>query len=388
MAPMTLGILLMFVAGFISISRLVLSKTMQSVGLPYYNILSMSFALAFSVFALLAGLLKAPCPERKSLKWILMVGIAANGRFASLIVAVQLGAPTGDVAAVSSVNTVFAALLGRIVLGEPLQLSHIVSALCCMIGGVLIAKPVFLFGASSSSVPSTAYLMAVLSGFCAAVIAISARKAGDESPWFLNMCQSGLGCLVFAALPFTSLANEPDVVSVLQNNLDVATASILANFLMSVIGIGCTTLAGMLCPAAVTATVGVSSCITLGYMADVLIFGMNIDALSCCGAALMLSSVLVMACTRKPSGEGSSPVHLESAEAGQAAAKPTDDDETNSLASFIATEFVAESGYQGPPVRHRRPTVANLDSPASSAAGWERTLYGISVMTPSAISIR
>eukprot|EP00929_Paragymnodinium_shiwhaense_P033934 TRINITY_DN18538_c0_g1_i1.p1 TRINITY_DN18538_c0_g1~~TRINITY_DN18538_c0_g1_i1.p1 ORF type:complete len:189 (+),score=28.12 TRINITY_DN18538_c0_g1_i1:94-660(+) len=187
MASVTVGILFMFVAGFTASLQLVVSKTMQTAGMPYYKMLSMSSGLAAGVFAVMTGIVKAPFPERKSLIWILMRGLSSNFMLATMVAGVQFGAPSGDVAAVSSVSTVFAALLGRVFLGEPLQLAHIASVLCCMTGGVLISKPEFLFGTGSNTVPPVAYLMAVACGFWSAVLAVSARKAGNASPWFLNV---------------------------------------------------------------------------------------------------------------------------------------------------------------------------------------------------------
>eukprot|EP00929_Paragymnodinium_shiwhaense_P066218 TRINITY_DN33191_c0_g1_i10.p1 TRINITY_DN33191_c0_g1~~TRINITY_DN33191_c0_g1_i10.p1 ORF type:complete len:310 (+),score=28.58 TRINITY_DN33191_c0_g1_i10:241-1170(+) len=306
-----------------------------------------------------------------------------------MIVAVRLGAPTGDVAALSSVNTVFAALLGRVFLGEPLQLSHCVSVLCCMTGGVLISKPVFIFGNPSSVVPIAAYLSAVAAGFFSACIAISARKAGGSSPWFLNMCASTTGSVVFALLPMTPLLDDPEF-SISQHNVGEGALFIAANFVLFVVGIGVTTGGAMLCPAAVTATVNVSARITLGYMADVLIFGGSIDPLSLCGAALMLGAVLVMACARKPAAEveeespksaDSSPAATRLSDAEPAAA----DDETNSLASFIATEFVAERGYQSS-VRHRRQTGAD-ESGLSPVGVMDRTVYGNPAVVPSGAAL-
>eukprot|EP00929_Paragymnodinium_shiwhaense_P069017 TRINITY_DN34826_c0_g1_i1.p1 TRINITY_DN34826_c0_g1~~TRINITY_DN34826_c0_g1_i1.p1 ORF type:complete len:382 (-),score=40.51 TRINITY_DN34826_c0_g1_i1:46-1191(-) len=379
MHSVTVGILFMVLAGFGSTGQLVVSKAMQSAGLPYYQLLSMSSAISCGIFAVLAGLCQAPLPDRKSLKWVLMRGIASAGMLGSMIAAVQLGAPTGDVAAVSSVNTVFAALLGRAFLGEPLQLSHIVAVLCCIGGGVLISKPEILFGSSVGGVPAVAYLMAVSSGFWQAMIAISARKASKTSPWFLNICATVVGAVGFGVLPFTPLTDEPALSVLVQRNLDLGALGVVGNTIMFVVVIGASTLAAIMCPAAITATVSVSSRITSGYVADVLIFGVSLDILSCCGAALMLTAVLVMASARKPSQETPPESPPESPEAGQqSSAAAAADDETDSLASFIATEFVAEKGYQES-VRHRRPTVAS-DSPVARPP----TLFGVSAMGPPA----
>eukprot|EP00929_Paragymnodinium_shiwhaense_P088236 TRINITY_DN4851_c0_g1_i3.p1 TRINITY_DN4851_c0_g1~~TRINITY_DN4851_c0_g1_i3.p1 ORF type:complete len:401 (-),score=48.26 TRINITY_DN4851_c0_g1_i3:160-1362(-) len=382
MVSVTAGIMMMFVAGVFSTMQLVVSKTLQSAGWPYYKMLALASALASGIFALLAGLSKAQFPERRCFKWVLMRALASNGMLGSMIAAVQFGAPAGDVAALSSVNTVFAALLGRAFLGEPLQLAHIVSLLCCMTGSVLISKPEFLFGSGSSAAPTVAYVMAVVSGLSAAVISISARKAGNTSAWILNTCATFTGAAAFLAMPLTCMVEEPDL-SKFQSRFDVGCLCIATKVVMLIFGIGTTTLGAMWCPAAVSATVLVSARLTLGYLTDVLIFGVTVDSLSFCGAVLMLGAVLAMTCARKPAREAAeSPP--ESPEAGRAA-ELADEDETDSLASFIATEFASERGYQDS-VRHRRPTVA-MESPASRSPAWGRTLFGVSVSGPVAPGI-
>eukprot|EP00929_Paragymnodinium_shiwhaense_P106892 TRINITY_DN72737_c0_g1_i1.p1 TRINITY_DN72737_c0_g1~~TRINITY_DN72737_c0_g1_i1.p1 ORF type:complete len:384 (-),score=44.81 TRINITY_DN72737_c0_g1_i1:227-1378(-) len=371
MPSVTVGIMFMVGSGVTVTMLLLLGKIMQSAGWPYYNMLSMSSAMAFGIFALLAGLCRAPFPESKSLKWILIRGISSTATFASTVAAVRLGAPAGDVAALGGVNTVFAALLGRVFLGEPLQLSHIVAVLCCLAGGVLISKPEFLFGVAGSSVPIFAHLMALVSGFFAAVTSISARKAGKTSPWFLNMSATFTGSFAFAALPLTGFLDEPDL-SVLQSRLYLGGICIFANALGFVIAIGATTGGSMWCPAAVSATVYVAARLTLGYLADVLILGISVDPLSLCGATLMLGAVVVMACARKPAEDLVVQVS-EASEAGQPSQSL--EDETSSLASFIATEFVSEKGHQGRVHQRRRATAGTSDS--TPAVALERTMFGV-----------
>eukprot|EP00929_Paragymnodinium_shiwhaense_P088238 TRINITY_DN4851_c0_g3_i1.p1 TRINITY_DN4851_c0_g3~~TRINITY_DN4851_c0_g3_i1.p1 ORF type:complete len:385 (-),score=60.70 TRINITY_DN4851_c0_g3_i1:238-1392(-) len=383
MSSNTAGMFLTFVAGSTSVVQLIVSKTLQAAGWPYYKMLALVCLLCAGVFVLLTGLCQAPFPERRNLKWVLMRGLSSAACLGSMIAAVQFGAPAGDVAALGSVNTVFAALLGRAFLGEPLHVSHLVSLLGCMIGSLLISKPEFLFGSTSTAAPTVAYVLAVISGLSASVISISARKAGDTSAWFLNSSATFVGAATFVAMPLTGLVEEPDL-RVLQRSLDIGSVWIAAMVLVMFLDMGSTTLGAMWCPAAVSSTVLVAAQMTLGYLSDVLIFGVTIDSLSFCGAALMLGAVLVMARSRKPAGEAAeSPP--ESPEAGRAA-ELANEDETDSLASFIATEFASEQGYQSS-VRHRRPTVS-IESPASTpSAAWERTLFGVSVESPVAAGI-
>eukprot|EP00929_Paragymnodinium_shiwhaense_P078196 TRINITY_DN40491_c0_g1_i2.p1 TRINITY_DN40491_c0_g1~~TRINITY_DN40491_c0_g1_i2.p1 ORF type:complete len:224 (+),score=39.27 TRINITY_DN40491_c0_g1_i2:254-925(+) len=222
--------------------------------------------------------------------------------------------------------------------------------------------------------------MAVMSGFCSAVTAISARKAGQTSSWFLNMANTLIGCFAFAALPITPFVDEGEIRA-LRGSVYLACICIAANGVLFVFASGFTTGGAMLCPAAVSATVNVSSRLTLGYLADALIFGVSMDPLSLGGAALMLGAVLLMACARKPTEDTSASV-AESTELGQpASAAAADADDTESLASFIAAEFVAEKGHQGG--AYRRRTVAD-ETPSSVS---DRTLFGVPALGPPAARV-
>eukprot|EP00929_Paragymnodinium_shiwhaense_P119353 TRINITY_DN91234_c0_g1_i1.p1 TRINITY_DN91234_c0_g1~~TRINITY_DN91234_c0_g1_i1.p1 ORF type:complete len:393 (+),score=70.95 TRINITY_DN91234_c0_g1_i1:151-1329(+) len=380
-SSVTLGTVLMVASGLVLTLQLILGKALQSAGWPFYVMLSISSAIAFGAFAVLAGLCKAPFPERRSLKWILMRGVSANANLASMIVALRLGAAAGDVAALSSVNTIFAALLGRVFLGEPLQLSHIVSVICCLSGGVLISKPAVLFGNQSSSTPILAYVMAVVSGLFSAVTAISARKAGTTSPWFLNMSATFTGSVFFAVLPFAPFIDEPEI-AVLQRSLYLGALCIAATALLICLVIGTTTAGSMLCPAAVSATVNVSARLTLGYLADVVIFGVTVDSLSLCGAALMLVAVLFMACTRRPAAAQEEVAAAKDPETptGQEPVSATSlEDETESLASFIASEFAAEEGHQSGIHQRKRGAVRD-EQDLTQTPRVNRTLFGVSAL--------
>eukprot|EP00929_Paragymnodinium_shiwhaense_P043951 TRINITY_DN22554_c0_g1_i1.p2 TRINITY_DN22554_c0_g1~~TRINITY_DN22554_c0_g1_i1.p2 ORF type:complete len:149 (-),score=17.36 TRINITY_DN22554_c0_g1_i1:309-755(-) len=123
----------------------------------------------------------------------------------------------------------------------------------------------------------------------------------------------------------------------------------------------------------------VSSRITLSYLADVFIFGGTLEPLSLTGAVLMLAALSVMAFARKPADATSAemPMPATSPEDGQASAASADD-ETDSLASFIATEFVVEQGYQES-VRQRRRAIGDKAG-ASPQPVFERTLIGVSTL--------
>ena len=64
------------------------------------------------------GLAACHC-DRKEIKWVLLRGLFGSSNNVLSVCAALAGAPMGSIGVLSSVNTVVAALLGRVVLGEP-----------------------------------------------------------------------------------------------------------------------------------------------------------------------------------------------------------------------------------------------------------------------------
>ena len=85
----------------------------------------------------------------------------------------------GSVGALSSVNTIVAALLGHFVLGEALSRLHLLALLLAIGGGVLTWS-----GASDPEVVGNT--LAVLAGVSSGLSTICARKAGKASSLILG----------------------------------------------------------------------------------------------------------------------------------------------------------------------------------------------------------
>mmetsp|Transcript_119383 Transcript_119383/g.380718 ORF Transcript_119383/g.380718 Transcript_119383/m.380718 type:complete len:121 (-) Transcript_119383:208-570(-) len=107
-----------------------------------------------------------------------------------------------------------------------------------------------------------------------------------------------------------------------------------------------------------------------GYLAQVVIFGSPLESLTMLGAALMLSGVLVMACARTPAA--AAPRAQAAADAAGSeeltdlAAEPSwEEDETESLGSYIATEFSARMPHEpspsSAPVRQRKASAVDRE---------------------------
>merc|ERR1740138_10818 len=122
------------------------------------------------------------------------------------IVAVQMGASPGNVSALTSVNMVFAAVMGHMFLNEKLRWPHLLSLICSLAGALLITKPAFIFGSSQASENAwIGNVLALLAGLGQAAVFICARKSADTStslvvaftgvfaaPFFLLLTSTGI----------------------------------------------------------------------------------------------------------------------------------------------------------------------------------------------------
>ena len=89
----------------------------------------------------------------------------------------------GSVGALSSVNTVVAALLGHLVLGEAFSRVHVLAMLLAMGGAVLIWDPESM-GTSHPKVLGNA--LALLGGCLSGCMTIASRKGGKASSLMLG----------------------------------------------------------------------------------------------------------------------------------------------------------------------------------------------------------
>merc|ERR1719401_3277471 len=103
------------------------------------------------------------------------------------------------------------------------------------------------------------------------------------------------------------------------------------------------------CPAAASATLSNAAGMVSAYIAQVVLFGMVPKPITLAGAALMLASIVAMALARgpQPRAQDAAPVALphragelrEGVPEAEPSVSAQDDDENESLASFIASEF-------------------------------------------------
>ncbi|CAE7658994.1 NLRC5 [Symbiodinium sp. CCMP2456] len=127
------GILAVFVCGCFVTLNLILSKLLQGWQWPYFflaGLCSLLIVLGLQVVMLARQGMAAYHCQRKEIKWVLSRGFFGCGNNVLSVCAALAGAPMGSIGVLCSVNTVVAALLGRVVLGEPLGKLHMLSVLC------------------------------------------------------------------------------------------------------------------------------------------------------------------------------------------------------------------------------------------------------------------
>merc|ERR1719387_1256556 len=176
----TWGMLIMGVNGLFTTFLIQAGNILKEAGWPFYRmmaIMALGFGLSLTAAAGFCAKVAAPAPRDAA--WLFFRGFSGASTFILKVLAVGLGASPGDVAALGSINTVVAAMLARIFLGEPLGWAHGCAVGLSVTGAVLISQPGFLFESSSTEAgaPWLGYIMATLAGFTQACVFIGVRKS-------------------------------------------------------------------------------------------------------------------------------------------------------------------------------------------------------------------
>mmetsp|Transcript_18363 Transcript_18363/g.38214 ORF Transcript_18363/g.38214 Transcript_18363/m.38214 type:complete len:384 (+) Transcript_18363:23-1174(+) len=334
------GVLAIVFSGVFISANTFISRLLLEADWPYFRLMGTG-SLCISA-CILVGVLATQgwdglsCKQNE-IKWVIGRGICGTGQFLFAVLAAAAGASLGDIGALSSINTVVAALLGRLFLGERLGPWHAGAMLFSIAGAVLISDPAKM-GSQGKPFAWLGYFLALMSGISFGLMFICSRKSGSASSWLLSvsaMGQRGNICWILAGTPavddhsFNRVAADPWLALALVVLLIVVT--FLGNFL--------STVGAKRCPAAVSATWMTAVSMGVGYAAQTLIFKQVPTALTLAGAFMMFLAVVTMAIARLPprqrTRETSSgpPPDLSSS----AAASPSS--ESRSLASFVASEY-------------------------------------------------
>jgi len=334
-------------------------------GIPYFGITAMSNFLIFGLLVAVLYWLRTAPESWHQFKWLTLRGLSGAVSFVAVVGAVRLGASPGDAAAMTSINTILAALLGRLLLAERLRWVHGVAVAASVAGSVLICRPSFLFGSEAHDAAAVlGFFVAALSGFFQAGIFITQRKLNGVPMVLVSAFPFAFIGLLFGVMPITPLVSDPPM-EIFSSMPLLGVALVLGMALVIASSTAALTAGASWCSAAVSATVNTGSKILASYAAQTLLFGETPQALTMIGAGLMFGAVVIMAAARVPGSSEEdprtdlvdhdpipqeSPAHVarEGADVPSIAIEDSNemdaDSETVSLASFIAAEFVNHEG--------------------------------------------
>lgn len=210
------------------------------------------------------------------------------------------------------------------------------------------------------------HLFALAVGFAQACLFICARKAGHTSVLFMSgsaQLQAGPAVLI---LSYTPVIDDFSLAPMIEAPWQGLGWILLCAFCFLSGGM-LMTMGAKRCPAAVSAVVATSSSMIVGFVSQIFLFGVVPKALTLVGASLMMLGVLTMVASQ---GRGEQEELVEDvAETGhvELQASAGDDDETESLSSFVASEFSGVS-LSKPALRQRHGSSNTL--PPAQAVGF------------------
>jgi len=336
------GVCWLMTAGCLLTGALSIVKLLTKTGWPELTIQAGGYMVSCFGVAMRLAIEGKGRPPKGEGRWAWSAGLFMSMSMVICILSVKLGTPIGDLSSLVSINVVLSALLGRLLLGDPLRWCHAVSAFCAFSGALLISRPSILFGrpeVGATHTPDTAwlgYFLGPIAGFFDACTIISLRKCSSTSEWQIALVYYSQAAILLMLLmlvpgleahPLAKLEAAPAQAA-------MWIAAITAFDLPSMVIYG---MAAKALPAALSATVDTASRMVLGFVADFLLFGEELHFLTCTGAGLMLLAVAVNAMVREQPLEA----HLESNPPSTAQHESQDmEDDIASVASFAASEFV------------------------------------------------
>eukprot|EP00928_Gymnodinium_smaydae_P094294 TRINITY_DN7896_c0_g1_i1.p1 TRINITY_DN7896_c0_g1~~TRINITY_DN7896_c0_g1_i1.p1 ORF type:complete len:399 (+),score=57.14 TRINITY_DN7896_c0_g1_i1:71-1267(+) len=359
------GMLMNVLSGVTTTTEMAFSKTLSQYGWPYWTFAGIACIIGAVLVAVVMLARGQSVPPFHELKWIILRGILGATYWTLSILAVWAGAQPGDVAALTSMNIVSAALLGRLFLDERLHQAHVVAVVSAIIGGTFISKPEFIFGnAGQGSTSWLGYILALTSGFLQSCCYISSRKATQLAVELHIIGPCIISVLICFTLPCTPVVTES--LHAFSDAPWQCAAWIAAIFAMSVAAFLFGSVGSMISPAAVSATLYTVSSMLSGYLVQTVLFGARPGLFSLCGAGFMLIAVWLMACAQKvietelPTAtefpESSEQVRTEPRQGAAAQQEHHEEDQEDgeeSLASFAAAEVSSFRPHEQAGIRMR-----------------------------------
>mmetsp|Transcript_78739 Transcript_78739/g.198708 ORF Transcript_78739/g.198708 Transcript_78739/m.198708 type:complete len:407 (-) Transcript_78739:81-1301(-) len=395
------GMVLMALAGCSVATLVILESVVKGLHLPYFALMGTANLVAGISLSVALG-----CRGELSklslhqLKWVWVRGIFGCSTYVLMLLAVVVGAPLGASSALQSINVVVAALLGRVFLGEPLCGLHIAALGCSFTGAVLVTQPQVMLGlapAPPGGKPWLGYALALAAGTTSGSTFIAARRSQGINPSVLTASVMLHEGLVSFLLPAAGVVDEAPLHDVVLTSAGLTAAVGTCLLVLAVLAAGALSAGAQMCPAAAASTIYTSVNMALSFTAQVVLHSEVPEVLSVAGAGLLLLGVVLMAAARnlysasvKPLGatnpasaveDGFSCREASAADsAGGSSASginshdkddDVDDDDTGSLASFVASEFagLSPSSAREPMGARQRRTLAAATLPAAQVIG-------------------
>mmetsp|Transcript_9131 Transcript_9131/g.22767 ORF Transcript_9131/g.22767 Transcript_9131/m.22767 type:complete len:382 (+) Transcript_9131:40-1185(+) len=305
MSSTLLGAFLNVIAGVLVAGDMLLNVVMTRLGRPYWSIMAIALIISSCVVAAHLVAARKPRLAWHKVMWVVLRGTLGGTYWILSIVAVQEGAPPGDVAALTSINIIAAALLGRAFLGEDLRLPHMLAVVSSIAGAMLITQPSFLFGRVSSlrGVAWLGHFCAAASGITQSLAYITSRKVADVSVGFHTLSSMAASAVIACVIPFTPIAHGESPVAILNHPFE-SMAWIAAAFALATVAVLLACAGALLCPVAVSVTVYTAASMLAGYSVQIMIVGKAPNLTTIVGAALMLLAVLLMTMARVQGASG------------------------------------------------------------------------------------
>mmetsp|Transcript_63544 Transcript_63544/g.100486 ORF Transcript_63544/g.100486 Transcript_63544/m.100486 type:complete len:383 (+) Transcript_63544:73-1221(+) len=350
-------------------------------GWPMYRMMATSYFFTACSLGVSIVYTWKPLPEKRERKWLILRGLCGALKILFQVLAVRSGTALGDIATFTSINMVFAAFLGRILLKEPLRCVHFVALLSSLAGATLIAKPAFLFGQAidpdTAAAPS-GYMFALAAGFVQAAIFICGRKSPGSSLMYHVLSAQSAACMMMLLASYTLLDD------VTLTNFEDAPAEgvgwIALLYFCLIVSSSALSAGSKMCPAAVSAMVSTGANMTIGYAVQVFFFGVAPELSTLGGAALMFLGVVFMVIARAASSSPAideTQAQEESTETAASSDNRTNDDETESLASFVSSEFAVWAPHEK--AARKRNVTVSTDAPPAQRIGIVPTLMQTAV---------
>lgn len=309
---------MLILSGFVGTLSLIFGRLLKDREWPYYRLLAAGLFTTGVLIGIYFRAFNVELPDRRAMRYLVARGLFGAASFILMTLSVRMGTPAGDVSALGTINTVVAAVLGRLLLNEELRWIQVFASVMCILGAVLISKPKFVFGGIGSGADAWyGYSLALAGGCGHAGIALCSRMVKHLSPWWPTCAATFLIGTSSIVLPAIGVINDFDMLPIFLFPFK-SSAWFLVLFLCGTCTMASNSAAGQWCAPAVSATIGTASRIFWGYLGEVVFFGTIPDLLTIVGVLLMFASVVAMVFAKSS--------------VGQCDASPDED-----IASFVAS---------------------------------------------------